>query len=88
NLGIRNLLSTPFGLCSAVANPFGPRVAVRGENDHWHYVDNPRGGCEMWLGRFWEEDPPALPLRRCADGVMAKALAYDGEATAWFGQDD
>jgi hypothetical protein len=49
NLGIRNMVSTPYGLFVAVANPFGPRVAVK-ENDNWFYADNPRGGLEIWLG--------------------------------------
>lgn len=49
NLGIRNMMSTPYGLVVAVANPFGPRVAVR-EGDAWVYADNPRGGLEIWLG--------------------------------------
>jgi hypothetical protein len=85
NLGIRNLVSTPIGLVVAVANPFGPRVAVRGE-EGWHYVDNPRGGCEVWLGRFWEDDPPDHPLRRCADRVTAELAALEGPATDWFGK--
>lgn len=88
NLGIRNLLSTPHGLVAAVANPFGPRVAVRGDNEEWHYTDNPRGGCEMWFGRFWDEDPPEHPLRRCADSVSAWMESSRGEATAWFGGDE
>lgn len=50
NLGLRNLLSTPAGLVAGVANPFGPRVAVRGEDGSFHYADNPRGGLEIWLG--------------------------------------
>lgn len=51
NLGLRNLVSTPVGLFAGVANPFGPRVAVRDEDGSFHYVDNPRGGLEIWLGR-------------------------------------
>ena len=50
NWGIRNILSTPAGLCVGTANVFGPRVAVRGENG-WEYADNPDGGLEVWLGR-------------------------------------
>lgn len=50
NLGVRNLVSTPAGLFAGVANPFGPRVAVRGANGSFGYVDNPRGGLEIWLG--------------------------------------
>ena len=56
NLGIRNLVSTPFGLFVGVANPFGPTVAVRSEDGTFRYVDNPRGGLEIWLGQF---DVPA-----------------------------
>jgi hypothetical protein len=84
NLGIRNLVSTPAGLVTAVANPFGPRVAVRGE-EGWHYTDNPRGGCEVWLGRYWEYDSPDDPLRRCADRVSEQLAASKNEATSWFG---
>jgi hypothetical protein len=49
NLGVRNLASTPCGLFAAMANPFGPRVASPGEGK-WGYVDNPRGGLEIWRG--------------------------------------
>lgn len=49
NLGVRNLISTPYGLFVGVANVFGPRVATR-ESGVWEYVDNPRGGLEVWLG--------------------------------------
>lgn len=51
NLGVRNLVSTPVGLFVGVANPFGPRVAVQGEDGSFNYVDNPRGGLEIWHGR-------------------------------------
>jgi hypothetical protein len=50
NLGVRNLVSTPHGLFVGVANPFGPRVAVQDANGAFQYVDNPRGGLEVWLG--------------------------------------
>ncbi len=59
NLGIRNLVSTPGGLFAAVANPFGPRVAIEIDGE-WVYADNPRGGCEVWLGKFWEPDEPEV----------------------------
>ncbi|MEM9761410.1 MAG: hypothetical protein AAF968_02665 [Pseudomonadota bacterium] len=49
NWGIRNLVSTPAGLCVGTANVFGPRVAVR-EGEGWGYADNPVGGLEIWLG--------------------------------------
>src|SRR5262249_10950321 len=49
NSGIRTMVSTPHGLAVGTVNPFGPEVAVkRGET--WEYVDNPRGGLEVWLG--------------------------------------
>jgi len=49
NVGIRKLLPTPLGLAVGTVNPFSPRVAVR-QNGSWEYVDNPRGGAEVWLG--------------------------------------
>ncbi len=49
NYGIRNMQSTPHGLFVAVANPFGPRVAVERDGT-WRYEDNPKGGLEIWLG--------------------------------------
>lgn len=53
NWGVRNFAATPHGLFVATANPFGPRLAVQKEGT-WQYVDNPRGGCEVFLGT-----PPA-----------------------------
>jgi hypothetical protein len=47
NLGVRNLNSTPRGLFAAIANPFGPRVASCSDGE-WKYVDNLRGGLEIW----------------------------------------
>lgn len=49
NIGIRTMVSTPYGLFAGTANPFGPRVAVKQDNQ-WIYRDNPRGGLEVWLG--------------------------------------
>jgi hypothetical protein len=49
NAGIRNRVSTPYGLFVGTANFFGPRVAVRHGSD-WVYEANPRGGLEVWLG--------------------------------------
>ena len=49
NGGIRNLVSTPYGLFAGTSNLFGPRVAVCHGSD-WVYEDNPRGGLEVWLG--------------------------------------
>jgi hypothetical protein len=50
NWGVRNFAATPHGLFLGTANPFGPRLAVRTGGD-WRYVDNARGGCEIFLGQ-------------------------------------
>jgi hypothetical protein len=50
NYGVRNLVSTPGGLCIGTANPFGSHVAERRPGNQWEYVANPRGGLEIWLG--------------------------------------
>jgi hypothetical protein len=50
NYGVRTMVSTPHGLFLGTANPFGPRVAKKNDHGTWHYEDNPRGGCEVWLG--------------------------------------
>ena len=49
NYGIRNMVSTPIGLCCGTANPFGQKVAVKLAGG-WQYVPNPKGGLEVWLG--------------------------------------
>lgn len=49
NCGVRNLVSTPYGLFVGAANPFGPQVAVKAGED-WIYAENPYGGLEVWLG--------------------------------------
>ena len=49
NIGLRNIISTDHGLFLGTSNPFGPRVAVK-QNEEWVYTDNPRGGLEVWLG--------------------------------------
>jgi len=49
NYGVRNIVSTPYGLFVETANPFGPRVAVRVSKEwEWTYADNPDGGLEVW----------------------------------------
>jgi hypothetical protein len=50
NWGVRNFASTPHGLFVGTANPYGPQVAIQ-RNGRWQLVDNPRGGCEVFLGR-------------------------------------
>lgn len=47
NIGLRTLESTPLGLFVGTANPFGPRVWPPGGAG---YEENPRGGCEVWVG--------------------------------------
>ena len=49
NIGVRNMISTEYGLFLGIANLFGPKVAVK-ENGQWTYKDNPNGGLEIWLG--------------------------------------
>ena len=53
NYGGRTLVSTPHGLFLGTANPFGPKVAQRVKPNvwDWRYVDNPRGGLEIWQGQ-------------------------------------
>ena len=48
NMGLRTLESTPYGLFLGTANPWGPKVMPLDGDD---YVFNPRGGCEVFLGR-------------------------------------
>ena len=62
NYGIRNMQSTPHGLFVAVANPFGPRVAVE-RDGVWGYEDNPNGGLEIWLGTHQPFKQPAIKPR-------------------------
>ncbi len=62
NYGIRNIVSTPYGVFIGTANPFGSKVATKffnkkGEGE-WIYKDNPLGGLEVWhgsSGRFYKE---------------------------------
>lgn len=49
NWGIRNMASTPYGLFVGTANPFGPTIARKREG-RWGYVDNDRGGLEVYMG--------------------------------------
>ena len=53
NMGLRTLESTPYGLFLGTANPWGPKVMPL---DGDKYVFNPRGGCEVFLGRSPDED--------------------------------
>lgn len=49
NWGVRNFASTPYGLFLGTANPYGPQIAIQ-RKGRWQLVDNPRGGCEVFLG--------------------------------------
>ena len=49
NYGARTVRSTPRGLFVGTANPFAPKVARRSSTG-WEYVNNPRGGAEIWFG--------------------------------------
>ena len=49
NSGVRNLISSPFGLFVGTANPFGPSVATKC-GPEWVYTPNAHGGLEIWLG--------------------------------------
>ncbi len=56
NWGLRNFASTPHGLFVGTANPYGPQVAIQ-RHGRWQYVNNPRGGCEVFLGhKLWDDD--------------------------------
>ncbi len=51
NWGIRTIVSSPYGLFVGTANPFGPKIAVRGPSG-WRFEYNPRGGVEVWHGEY------------------------------------
>lgn len=46
NIGLRTMVSSPYGLFLGTANPFGPKVMPL---DGYKYIDNPRGGCEIFF---------------------------------------
>jgi len=74
NYGVRNLVSTPHGLFLGTANPFGPKVAVKTEDDRWTYVPNKSGGLEVWLGR------PAGDGQRPARGDKSPYVMRSGNS--------
>lgn len=49
NYGIRNMMSTSYGLFVGFTNPYSPNVAVK-RVAGWTYEKNPKGGLEIWLG--------------------------------------
>ncbi len=56
NYGVRNIVSTPYGVAIGTGNPFAPRVLPPGAPPG-AYEDNPRGGCEVWLGKSPRRQP-------------------------------
>jgi hypothetical protein len=45
-MGLRTMVSSPYGLFLGTANPYGPKIMpLNGDR----YVANPRGGCEVHL---------------------------------------
>ena len=50
NIGVRTMVSTPYGLALGTVNPFGPDVATM-RSGRWEYAPNDRGGLEVWLGK-------------------------------------
>lgn len=55
NIGVRNMVSTPYGLFAGVANSFGPEVAVK-RLAKWTYESNKGCGLEIWLGNHNKEE--------------------------------
>ena len=48
NIGLRTMVSTPYGLFLGTANPFGPKVMpLSGDR----YIHNPHGGCEIFFAQ-------------------------------------
>jgi len=48
NMGLRTMVSSPYGLFLGTANPYGPKIMPLGGD---RYVPNPRGGCEIHWAR-------------------------------------
>jgi ubiquinone/menaquinone biosynthesis C-methylase UbiE len=63
NYGARTMVSTPFGLFIATANPFAPEVAVE-DPPGWTYEPNQKGGLEVWLGGAPEQTDGWDGMRR------------------------
>jgi hypothetical protein len=54
NMGLRTLVSTEHGLFIGTTNPFGPKIKLLGDDTYRH---NPRGGCEVFLGKKLSDEP-------------------------------
>ena len=91
NFGMRTVISTPRGLFVGTANPFGPRVAVRGVKGV-RYEHNPDGGIEVWHGSR-EHDQVENTRRTTSDhraDALRLSLELNGERrveVAHFGTD-
>lgn len=76
NCGVRQLVSTPIGMCVGTVNPFGPNV-LREDAEGTEYYPNPRGGTEVWLGN---KDHPKqfleAPLLGALPGQPTRIEAY------------
>ena len=69
NFGIRQLVSTPYGLLVGTANPFAPEVGVK-RDGRWTYEPNPRGGMEVWLGEHGAEGLPPVSSRSRGTAIV------------------
>jgi cyclopropane fatty-acyl-phospholipid synthase-like methyltransferase len=89
NYGIRTMSSTPYGFFIGTANPFGPLVGVKTESG-WRYQPNPRGGCEIWLGRRLDgngtADSPAPQRLRNPERVATRHLSQYIDRETFAGQ--
>jgi SAM-dependent methyltransferase len=87
NYGVRTMSSTPSGFFIGTANPFGPLIGVKTESG-WRYQSNPRGGCEIWLGRRPDADhgtaisPPQKPKDRQRTAMRLLSQRIDQESFA------
>jgi ubiquinone/menaquinone biosynthesis C-methylase UbiE len=80
NMGIRNMVSTSYGLFLGIANPYAPEVALE-RVAGWNYEDNPMGGMEVWLGSH--SHSPALLLSSSGEKSThqsARHLVYSSTA--------
>lgn len=52
NYGIRGIEPTPHGVAIGTVNPFAPKIAkLKPDGTLDAYIENPRGGLEIWLGQ-------------------------------------
>jgi ubiquinone/menaquinone biosynthesis C-methylase UbiE len=78
NFGVRNMVSTPFGLFAGFANGFGPDVAVKRATG-WNFEKNLKGGLEIWLGsRSTNSGVPSFSNKKANTALYAKADLTSG----------